>query len=491
VLLSFGIALLTVSLGSVNVIAPVVSMFFLISYGLINYATYYEARAASPSFRPRFRYFSKWASLAGAILCGGAMLAISPIAGAASIVVLFLIYQYLGRRDIPERWADAGHSHHFRRAIDSVRALDNEIEHARNWRPQILVFSADAGRRARLLTFAKWMEGHSGLTAAFRIVVGEGVRKRIETDEQEAALVAEIQALGLEVQGRAVLAADGLEALPVIVQSFGLGRIKANLVLFGWPESPHPDQLGAYVAAIRNVARLGVSVVSLSTDALRWGRLDATRNEDRRIDVWWEDNDSGRLALLTAYLCTRDQHWSTATIRLIARIDGDDDPTDDLRLMLDEARITADVVTVVSPDRDDIERICADATLVLMPMRLRTGEIIDPMGGDMVELASRLPMTAALHAGAPIKLDTDPESGLAADLAEAEEAVEDARDRVRKLEVSLVKAQSDVDKALREADERTIVEAEDRLEAIRRRAVSAHLRVERAEAEVEKLLDGR
>ena len=54
VLLSAGIAYATIILGQLNLIAPVVSMFFLISYGLLNYATYYEARAASPSFRPRF-----------------------------------------------------------------------------------------------------------------------------------------------------------------------------------------------------------------------------------------------------------------------------------------------------------------------------------------------------------------------------------------------------------------------------------------------------
>jgi len=56
VLLAGAIALATVALGTLDTIAALVSMFFLISYGLLNYATYVEAIGASPSFRPRFRF---------------------------------------------------------------------------------------------------------------------------------------------------------------------------------------------------------------------------------------------------------------------------------------------------------------------------------------------------------------------------------------------------------------------------------------------------
>jgi hypothetical protein len=50
VLLTAAIAFTTIAFGNLNAIAGVVSMFFLISYGLLNYATYVEATAASPSF---------------------------------------------------------------------------------------------------------------------------------------------------------------------------------------------------------------------------------------------------------------------------------------------------------------------------------------------------------------------------------------------------------------------------------------------------------
>ena len=68
-----------------NAIASVVSMFFLISYGLLNYATYVEATGASPSFRPRFRLYDARASLIGTFLCGAVMLAIDPMATAISL----------------------------------------------------------------------------------------------------------------------------------------------------------------------------------------------------------------------------------------------------------------------------------------------------------------------------------------------------------------------------------------------------------------------
>ena len=88
-------------------IAPVVSMFFLISYGLLNYATYFEARGADPSFRPRFRFFDKRLSLLAALGCLGVMLAINPIAGGVAVAALLGIRFYLQRSDRPDRWTDA------------------------------------------------------------------------------------------------------------------------------------------------------------------------------------------------------------------------------------------------------------------------------------------------------------------------------------------------------------------------------------------------
>lgn len=498
-LLALALAVGTIGLGSLDVIAPVVSMFFLISYGLLNYATYWEARAGSPSFRPTFRFFDKRLSLAGAALCLGAMLAINVVAGVAALLVLVAVYQYLARRRTPERWADAVRSHQFQRAKESIRALSSEAVHARNWRPQLLVFSADPSRRERLLVFASWLEGHSGLTAAIHILEGSGILMRRQRDSEHALIQRQIDELGLEVYVRTVLAVDGMEALPVIVQAFGVGGIEANVALFGWPENPAEERRDRYVCGLRDIARLGVNIVAMSSDEQRWGAMTVRTTRNRRIDVWWSNDDSSRLALLAGYLFTRIGEWSHASIRLLAPARADDAgrTQTELAAMLDKARIPADVVCLVDPDQAAIVRTCADASLVFIPMRIHKGHAIDPVGGDLDGLLQRLPMTAAFLAGEAVDLMAGPESGPPHEVLAAEEAVEEAEGRLESLQRHLDGIDLEIEAlSLVEAPDHSDLDAElDHLdrqrETVLRRILKARARVETARTELAGLLDDR
>jgi amino acid transporter len=499
VLFSLAIAITTIGLGSLNAIAPVVSMFFLISYGLLNYATYYEAQAASPSFRPRFRFFDKRLSLLGALGCLGVMVAINPVAGIGAVAVLVAIHQYLRRSERPERWADASRSHYFQRAKESIRSMTAEADHARNWRPQVLAFSADPLRRERLLRFATWLEGRSGLTAAVRIMVGDGAIARLEREKAQRALDQQMDRLGLDVHCRVVLAPDTMEALPVIVQSFGLGPLRANTVLFGWPEEFDADRLGGYVQAIRAVMRLGVNVVSMSSDEHRWAALEALPARDRRIDVWWEDDDSSNLALLVAYLFTRTAPWRRARIRLVARVAEAADAADrlaELHEMLEEVRIHARPYVLTAPTLDDVVAACTGAAIVLLPMRVRRGEILDPLGGRLDDVLRRLPMTAGVLAGAPVDLAAGPDTRHHTALTAAEERVETARHRLRSLEGHLADLEQEVavlrmDAARPDDGEAParLREREEQMQTVLRRTLKARAKLDAATADLSAILE--
>src|SRR5690606_34778524 len=147
------------SLGGIDVIAPVVSMFFLISYGLLNWATALEARAASPSFRPRFRWFGHRSSLLGAVACLGVMLAINPAASALALALLMVLHQFVQRVAGPDRWADSRRDFHYHAVRKNLLAMSRVPVHPRNWRPHLLVFSESKARRRPLVRFASWLDG--------------------------------------------------------------------------------------------------------------------------------------------------------------------------------------------------------------------------------------------------------------------------------------------------------------------------------------------
>jgi amino acid transporter len=495
VLLSLGIALATVAVGNLNAIAPIVSMFFLISYGLLNYATYFEARAASPSFRPRFRLFDRRLSLAGTLLCFGVMLAINAVAGGAALLILVAIHQYLRRLDRPQRWADANRSYHFQRAKESISAMRAEAANPRSWRPQVLAFSADPKRRARLLEFASWLEGSSGLTAAVEIVVGEGAVKRRERADLQQRLEAEISTSGLDVHARAILAPDAMEALPVIVQSFGLGPLQANTVLFGWPENPDPHHLTGYAQAVREIDRLGVNVVSMLSDERRWETLGALPRRGRRIDVWWQGDDASRLALLSAYLFTRTAEWSRSSIRVLGTAETIEDRTpaeSSLAAMLDDARIEGEVHCVVNPGVDAIATTSGDAAFVFVPAALRRGEFHGPFGLPTAEVLDRLPSCAAILAGGPIDLVAGPETERHLRIRAAEEHIEVAEHRLRVLERQRPRLEAEL-RARRETGgvaSDDLAAAEQRLHTLERRILTARVKLDVATAELNDLLSG-
>ena len=453
VLLSAGIAYATIGLGQLNLIAAVVSMFFLISYGLLNYATYFEARSASPSFRPRFRYFNKWLCLAGALACIGTMMAIDFRAGIAAIAVLFAIFQYLKRTAGPARWADSRRSYHLQLSREHLLAAATEPEHPRYWRPQILAFSDNPERRSQLLHFASWIEGGSGLTTAVRIVEGEGVKMRKVKAEAEAELQQDIQKEGAHAFPLVVAAPNLQVGIQTVVQAYGVGSLKANTILLNWLGESPTTILGLqgqdFGRNIRSAHIYGCNIVILDVKADKWTAIEETNEQKRFIDVWWWGDATSRLMLLMAYLMTRHEKWDETRIRLLVVDDGNQTnlSVESIKEMLEEVRIEASPEIVKDADADSIAEYSADAALAFIPFRIRDNQVVDPFGNPMEKTLFLLPVTAMVLAAEDIELDAEPEEGKAGEMAEAIDALEDAQKKADTATKEAQKATAAVEKA--------------------------------------------
>jgi amino acid transporter len=452
VLLSAGIAFATIALGKLNVIAPVVSMFFLVSYGLLNYATFYEARAASPSFRPRFRWFDKRLSLMGWLACLGVILAINFAAGAVAVAVLFAIYQYLSRTAGPARWADSRRSYHLQHLREHLLGAAAEPEHPRDWRPQLLAFSNDSHRREQLLCFASWLEGKSGLTTAVRILEGEGAKMLKLKEEAEDELRRDIRESGLSVFPLVVAAPNLSVGIHTLVQAFGIGPLHANTVLLNWLEELPQGFRGLrelrYGRNLRVAFRLGSNIVILKAEEEGWDALKGLTAEGRRIDVWWWGDATSRLMLLLAYLMTRSDAWEESTIRVLAAgyEKASEESMEDLRKTLQEVRIDAEPEIVEHASADSIVEHSADAAIVFIPFRLRGNQLEDPFGHPLEDLLSRVGVVALVLAAEDIDLDAAPEEGEAGEMAAAIDALAEAEKRAGEAEKEATEASEEAEK---------------------------------------------
>lgn len=415
VLLAAGISFATIAAGDLNFVAPVVSMFFLISYGLLNYATYVEARAGSPSFRPRFRFFDHRLSLLGGLGCLGAMIAIHPPAALVAALVLLGVFYWVRATVSVERWADSNRSRMFQRVRRGLLGILAEPEHPRYWRPVILAFSDEPQRREMLLRFSSWIEGGSGLTTLIRIVTGTDRQTRIRCAEIQKEMGADIKRLKVDAFPRAIAARSSEDAIPILLQGYGLGPLRANTVLVDWPDdSANALELIKLGAQLRPALRNDCNVVVLHAAPEDFERISATRRSRRRIDVWHRDNATGRLMLLLAYLMTRQGDWHDARLRLWVPRRPAEDPADRLagiHRLLDEIRIPAEAELVDTLDPTTFAARSEDASVTFLPFRM-TEKTPTGVDGESIEGYLEPPgLVAFTLARQDLELDAEPERG--------------------------------------------------------------------------------
>ena len=515
VLLAAAIALATISLGQLNLIAGVVSMFFLVSYGLLNYATYYEAGTRSPSFRPLFRWYHPWLSLIGFVLCLGAMLAIDPKSGGAAIIFLAAIYGYTSRQDRPARWADSSRSHHLQRVRRHLFAAGKDPEHPRDWRPQLLVFSQDSERRSPLLEFASWIEGGSGFTQVVQIIEGEGVAARMQRDSAYRELTEDISQCRHPMFPLVVYAPEYTQAMGVLIQSSGIGPLQSNTVVVNWmgETAKAISGIGAYryVQNLRLIFRQGKNLVLFRMDPESWSRLLAQPKEHRRIDVWWQHDATSHLMLLLAYLMTRDDPWQEAQICVLAKTEGKfrESQRSDLEKSLEEMRIKADARVVQDFEPETLVEQSADASFVFLPLSIRENRILDPTGKSFDRSLPKLPVSAVIMAAEDIDLDAAPETGLPTQIARAQDELDAALEKAEAAEKKAGEKRSELDaltKKLRSLEEQgvsgavpldsrkelqeVLKEATADAEKAHRRAIKANVKAEDAAQTLEQLSPG-
>jgi hypothetical protein len=278
-------------------------------------------------------------------------------------------------------------------------------EEGRDWQPHILVFTEDVERRSRLLRFAGWMTGGTGIITAVQLVEGDGtsVRTQQRCNEMRTTLRDEIAHEQLDAFPLVVASADLGVAAAALVQAWGVGPIQANTILLNWMDvrgSADPAATWAYARMLRSAVLLRRNLIVLDADAPEFERLARLAPDERRIDVWWWDDPSSALALLLAYLMTRTDFWDEASVRLLVpTVAGDEiGAAGRVRERLEEVRIHAECEILPGADSKTLVARSLESAVVCLPLRAVGPRLVDPLGTPIEELLPELPVVALVGA---------------------------------------------------------------------------------------------
>ncbi|XP_006797507.1 solute carrier family 12 member 2-like [Neolamprologus brichardi] len=150
-ILTFGIGLAFILIAELNTIAPIISNFFLASYALINFSVFHASLANSPGWRPSFKYYNMWVSLAGAILCCGVMFVINWAAALLTNVIVMALYIYVSHKKPDVNWGSSTQALTYHQALTHTLHLSGVEDHIKNFRPQCLVMTGYPNSRPALL----------------------------------------------------------------------------------------------------------------------------------------------------------------------------------------------------------------------------------------------------------------------------------------------------------------------------------------------------
>jgi amino acid transporter len=350
-----------------NIVASVISMVFLATYGMINLAAFIEGFGGNPSFRPRFRFFHWLPALLGFLGCAGVALIINAPAAIAAAVAIGLLYWHLARQKLKVSFGDARRGYIYQQVRNSLLKLREMDEDGKNWRPTILAFSGNPAKREKLVAFAIWLQAGRGIVLMVNIL-SQGDRDARKVQWLAAQqLKAYCRTQGLPVFPIAASADSVNTGVELVLQTACVGPMRPSVALFGWNsgKSTVESYLGFLESAIAN--SMSVAIVSGDELPISPGRS--------RIDVWWRGRKNGALMLLMAHLLSCNWEWSHARLRLLHVVD---DPVEResalaaLDKLAHDARIPAETDVIVSGESfvDVLHEHSADADCVFLGFEL-------------------------------------------------------------------------------------------------------------------------
>jgi amino acid transporter len=355
-------------LGNLDMIAPILTMFFLATYGLTNLACGLERWAASPGYRPSFRV-PALVSLSGAVACFYVMSIINFPAMMGAMFFCGMIFVLTERRDLDTTYGDARHGIWAATARTALLRLRGATFHPANWRPNLVILGGNPDERPWLLALGSALVQDRGIVSYFHLIKGRVADLAGQRRDLLARMEDRLAERLTNVFYRVDIVEDIYPGIVHVAQTSGVGPFEANSVMLGWTRQS--TRRSEYVGMLTDLAHLNKSLFLVHWD------LDQGIGERRSIHVWWGGlQGNGGLMLLAAHLLTAHHKWRGAEVTVVTVVETEEQRREAIAQMadvLESARVRAEVRVELRQRRpigQIMREISAEADLAILGIGL-------------------------------------------------------------------------------------------------------------------------
>nr|CAH0112221.1 unnamed protein product [Daphnia galeata] len=261
---TFVLSLAFVLIAELDMIALLISDFFLATFALMNFSTFHVSLIKPIGWRPTFKYYNTWLSLLTGLLSVASMILISlPIAMITIAIVSFFYMVVLYRK--PEvNWGSSTQAQTYRAALSSIQQLVHIEEHVKNYRPQILVLTGLPNTRPALVDFAYLICKNNSL-----MVCGNIVEERLTYDKRSKLQQKAYRYLRFtNIKGFCSVADNSNlhTGVAAMLGLSGVGKVKPNILMMGYKNdwlTCDRKSLDEYVLTIHTGFEMNVGVAIL------------------------------------------------------------------------------------------------------------------------------------------------------------------------------------------------------------------------------------
>jgi amino acid transporter len=308
------IILLFVSMGSINFVAKIISMFFMITYGTLCLVSFLEHFAGNPSYRPTFK--SRWyLSLLGALASFIMMFQMAPGYAFIAVVAICILYFTIrkgrqGEGDLSAMVRGAMFQLTRRLQILIQRSPEEQGTQV-NWRPSFIAISTESFSRLAPFDLLRWISAYYGFGTFFHFIKGaldKDTNAEAKKTLDKLITQAKMSSSGLYVD--TIVSPSFKTAIAQVIQIPGISGMENNSILFEF----HEDNFSGLPDIIEGC--LFASYVDYNICILR--SSERHFGYRKNIHIWLTPGDlrNANLMIVLAYIILGHPDWKDGEINL-------------------------------------------------------------------------------------------------------------------------------------------------------------------------------